>query len=74
MTIELAMLAASVILGILHIIILSCRAGNEDIGGLPARGNRALRRLLALPEGLNKHFETILRPFHSSPLQFLLPP
>jgi hypothetical protein len=35
------------------------------------RGNRALRRSPALPEGLNEHFETILRPFGSSPLQFL---
>ena len=75
MTLELVLLAASVVLGIVHIISWrTCRAGNEAIGGLPAQGNRALRRSPALPEGLSEHFETILRPFHSSPLQFLLSP
>jgi len=49
----------------------TCKAGNEAIGGLPAQGNAALRRSPALPEGPNEHFETILRPFHSSPPQFL---
>jgi hypothetical protein len=52
----------------------TCRAGNEAIGGLPAPGNRALRRSPALPEGLNEHFETILRPFRFLPLQFLSSP
>jgi hypothetical protein len=72
MTIELVLLAASVVLGIVHIIILShLQSCNEAIGGLPAQGNTALRRSPALPEGPNEHFETILRPSRSLPLQFL---
>jgi hypothetical protein len=70
MTIELVLFAASVVLG----IVRACRAGNEAIDELPAQGNTALRRSPALPEGRNEHFETILRPFHSSPLQFLSSP
>jgi hypothetical protein len=53
---------------------LALLAASEAIGGLPARGNRALRRSPALPEGLNERSETILRPFRSLPLQFLSSP
>ena len=71
MTIELALLAASVVLGIVHIIIVAHLQSWQ-------RGYRwstsSREQSVALLTELNEHFETILRPFRSLPLQSLSSP
>src|SRR5262245_25426514 len=75
MTIELALLAASVILGILHIIIVShLQSWQRGYWWTASSREQSVVPLTGIAGGLNERFETILRPFHSSPLQFLSSP
>src|SRR4029453_2713917 len=75
MTIELVLLAASVVLGIVHIVIVSrLQSWQRGYRWTASSREHSVAPSPALPEGRNEHFETILRPFHSSPLQFLSSP
>jgi hypothetical protein len=75
MTIELALLAASVVLGIVNIIIVShLQSWQLGYWWTASSREQSVAPLTGLPEGLNEHFETILRPFRSLPLQFLSSP
>ena len=72
MSIELTLLAASVVLGIVHIIVVSqLQSWQRGYRWTASSREQGVAPLTALPEGLSERFATILRPFRSLPLQFL---